>query len=52
LSFDNQNLFTVGQDGCLIIYDVKDKDPKSKINQRDQQLPPSEEILTEKTEIE
>ena len=51
LSYDNNNLFTVGQDGCLIIHDVKDRDPKGK--QRDREgLPFSDEILTEKSEIE
>ena len=30
LSFDNNQLFTVGKDGCLIIHDVKDRDPKNK----------------------
>jgi hypothetical protein len=30
LSYDNHQLFTVGQDGCLIIHEVKDRDPKGK----------------------
>ena len=51
ISFDNNNLFTCGQDGCLIIHDVKDRDPKGKTNQREG-LPISDEILTEKSEIE
>lgn len=52
LSFDNQNLFTVGQDCCLIVYDVKDRDPKSKFDQRDTLPSFSDEILTEKNESE
>jgi hypothetical protein len=38
-------------DGCLIIHDVKDRDPKSKGKERDI-LPYADEIITEKTEIE
>ena len=30
ISYDNNNLFTCGKDGCLIIHDVKDRDPKGK----------------------
>jgi hypothetical protein len=51
ISFDNNNLFTVGKDGCLIIHDVKDRDPKGKTSQREG-LQISDEILTEKTEID
>jgi len=51
LSYDNHHLFTVGQDGCLIIHDVKDRDPKGKARERDC-LAFSDEILTEKQEIE
>mgnify|MGYP002079214966 CR=1 FL=1 len=54
LSYDNNNLFTVGSDGLLIIYDVKDRDPRGGVK-RDREgtiLPFSDEILTEKTEIE
>lgn len=51
LSHDNHHLFTVGQDGCFIIHDVKDRDPKGKQREREG-LPFSDEILTEKTEIE
>ena len=41
----------MGQDGCLIIHDVKDRDPKGKQREREC-LPFSDEILTEKTEID
>lgn len=51
LSFDNNQLFTVGKDGCLIIHDVKDRDPKGKAREREG-LQFSDEILTEKQEIE
>ena len=51
LSYNNHHLFTVGKDGCLIIHDVKDRDPKGKSREREG-LPFSDEILTEKQEIE
>ena len=51
LTYDNNHLFTVGEDGCLIIHDVKDRDPKSKGKEREI-LPYADEILTEKQEIE
>lgn len=51
MSFDNNHLFTAGKDGCLIIHDVKDRDPKGKTRVRDC-LPFSDEILTEKQEID
>jgi hypothetical protein len=51
LSYDNTHLFSAGKDGCLIIHDVKDRDPKGKSKDREG-LPFSDEILTEKQEIE
>ena len=51
VSFDNKNLFTCGKDGCLMVHDVKDRDPKGKTNEREG-LPTSDEILTEKTEVD
>lgn len=51
LTYDNNQLFTCGADGCLIIHDVKDRDPKGKSKEREC-LPFSDEILTEKQEIE
>jgi hypothetical protein len=51
LSYDNHHLFTAGEDGCLIIHDVKDRDPKNKGKERDI-LPYADEIITEKTEID
>ena len=53
LSYDNNYLFSVGADGALIIHDVKDRDPRGA--QRDREglaLPFSDEILTERTEID
>jgi len=35
ISHDNTHLFTVGSDGCLIIHDVKDRDPKGKARERE-----------------
>ena len=51
LSYDNTHLFSAGKDGCLIIHVVKDRDPKGKSKDREG-LPFSDEILTEKQEIE
>jgi hypothetical protein len=59
LSYDNKYLFTGGQDGLVIIHDIKDREDakgqsKSKQIKDDENkgLPWSDEILTEKTEIE
>jgi len=51
LSYDNNHLFTTGGDGCMIIHDVKDRDPKGKSRDREG-LPFSDEILTERAEID
>lgn len=54
LSYDNNYLFSTGQDGLVIIHDIKDRDPRGGIK-RDREgfgLPFSDEILTEKTEID
>jgi len=57
ISFDNNSLFTAGEDGTLIIHEITDRDPRggsSSIKRdRDGGLPNfSEEILTEKSEME
>jgi hypothetical protein len=54
LSYDNNYLFSAGQDGALIIHDVKDRDPRGGIKREREgmNLPFSDEILTEKSEIE
>lgn len=54
LSFDNNYLFSTGQDGLLIIHDIKDRDPRggAKREREGLGLPFSDEILTEKTEID
>jgi len=51
LSYDNTHLFTSGKDCCLMIHDVKDRDPKGKGRDRES-LQFSDEILTEKQEID
>lgn len=50
ISFDNNFLFTAGKDGTLMIYDIKDRDPRGGVIKRDfgGVLQFSEEILTEK----
>ena len=50
MNFENTHLFSVGQDGLLCIFDVKDKDPRGL--KGEQSLKPSDEILTEKSEME
>eukprot|EP00351_Strombidinopsis_sp_SopsisLIS2011_P001874 CAMPEP_0116888520 /NCGR_PEP_ID=MMETSP0463-20121206/23582_1 /TAXON_ID=181622 /ORGANISM="Strombidinopsis sp, Strain SopsisLIS2011" /LENGTH=92 /DNA_ID=CAMNT_0004553447 /DNA_START=1862 /DNA_END=2140 /DNA_ORIENTATION=+ len=53
LSYDNQFLFTVGQDGLLFIYELKDKSNRAqKDDDSSSHLKVSEEILTEKSDIE
>ena len=53
LSFDNNYLFTGGQDGALIIHDVKDRDPRGgKRDREGTMLNPSDEILTKREELE
>jgi WD40 repeat protein len=54
LSYDNNWLFTCGQDGCLFLHDVKDRDPRGGLK-RDRDglgLAFSEEILTDKADID
>ena len=48
---NNTHLFSVGQDGLLCIFDIKDRDPKSQESAQ-LQLKYSEEILTEKFQLE
>ena len=55
LTYKNDFLFTVGEDCALMIHEVKDKDPRGGLNARervDNSLPFSDEILTEKTEMD
>ena len=55
LTYKNDFLFTVGRDCALMIHEVKDKDPRGGLNARervDNSLPFSDEILTEKTEMD
>lgn len=52
LSFDNNYLMTGGQDGLLIIHDIKDRDPRGAKAREGVGLPFSEEILVNKQDIE
>ena len=55
LTYKNDFLFTVGQDSCLMIHEVRDKDPRGGHNANirvENSLPFSDEILTEKTEMD
>ena len=55
LSYSNDWLFTAGADCCLMIHEVKDRDPRGGLVRRDRDqgmLPFSDEILTEKSEME
>ena len=35
ISYDNNTLFTTGKDGCIYIYDIKDRDPRGGIIKRE-----------------
>lgn len=50
LSHCNKYLFSTGQDGCLIIYDVNDRDPKD--IKREIALPYSDQVLTLPSQLE
>ena len=52
LSFCTNFLFTVGDDGHLIIYDVKDKDPKGRRDKDGIGMEYSDEILTLDSRLE
>ena len=56
LSYDNNQLFTAGKDGCLYIYEVKDRDPRGGLVKRERTegaiMQFSDEILTEKPEMD
>lgn len=53
LSFDNKFLFTAGKDGCIMILEIRDRDPRGGLIKADQKLLNfSDEILTEKSEME
>lgn len=51
LSFFNDRLFTAGKDGCLMIHDVKERDPRTGMLISVQPTF-SDEILADKTEID
>ena len=55
LSHHNDWLFTAGKDCCIMIHEVKDRDPRSgfsRLQQRDPALMYGDEILTEKSEMD
>lgn len=55
LSFNNDWLFTAGKDCCLMVHEVKDRDPRGGLVRRERDaglLPFSDEILTEKSEMD
>lgn len=56
MTFDNNFLFTTAKDGTLMIHEIKDRDPRGGLVKKERDLGGittfSEEILTEKTEIE
>ena len=51
LSYNNDWLFTVGKDCCIMIHEVKDRDPRAGFVRRaqDPNLMYSDDILTEKS---
>jgi len=53
LSHDDAVLFCVAEDGCLYMFDVKDKDPTRAIGKRDKDdVVYSEEVLVTKSDVE
>jgi hypothetical protein len=49
LSEDCQNLFSIGLDGILCIFECRDRDKSKRV---ESSLQPSQEILTEQSEME
>lgn len=53
LSFDNNYLFSAGQDGGVVLFDIKDRDPNRLKRDKDvMSVTISEEILTQKSELD
>jgi hypothetical protein len=54
ITFDNKLLFSTGKDGSIMVLDIKEKDARGgPLRERDVvMLEPSEEILTEKSEMD
>lgn len=53
VAFDDSHLFSVGEDGALMAYDVRDKDPAKATARREQErLPWAEEVLVTRSELE
>eukprot|EP00002_Diphylleia_rotans_P000166 TRINITY_DN1008_c0_g1_i4.p1 TRINITY_DN1008_c0_g1~~TRINITY_DN1008_c0_g1_i4.p1 ORF type:complete len:1179 (-),score=303.89 TRINITY_DN1008_c0_g1_i4:414-3950(-) len=50
ISFDDSFLFTVGEDGCLFIFDIRDKEGRQQKREKD--APFAEEILVTKSDLE
>jgi len=49
ITFDDAHLFTCADDGCLYIYDVRKKDRLSSKREKENALPPADEILVTRT---
>jgi hypothetical protein len=52
ITFDEQFLFTVGEDGALCIFEVKDREHRATRREKEAILPVSEEIIVTKNEID
>jgi hypothetical protein len=52
ISHDNQYLFTAAKDGTLMVCEIKDRDPRGSVGRKFDSANFSEEILTEKTEMD
>ena len=52
ITHTNTHLFSVGMDGMLAIFDVKDRDPKRDPEGAQGQLKFSQEILSEKSKVD
>lgn len=52
ITYDDKYVFSIGQDGCLFMFELIDKDVKSNRGKETYSIPFSEEILVTKVEEE
>jgi hypothetical protein len=52
ITYDNEWLITASRDGTLMVHEIKDKDPRGLVARKTGDANFSEEIMTEKTEMD
>ena len=52
ITYDDAYLFSVSDDGCLAIFNIKEKDGRIPKNERPDRVPFSEEVLVTKSDLE